>query len=346
MPDVLAEYGAHARAQFPRYLPKGQPQRHLYDLIADYPNRGGKMMRPAMCIASACALGGRLEDVLPVAVSIELLHNALLIHDDIEDESDLRRGRPTLHKLHGTALALNAGDTLALLSLRPLLDHAERLGPELALQLIEEAEHAAIETAEGQAIELGWQQDDLAAPSSTAPRTSGVIDERAYLDMVLKKTCWLATIYPIRAGALIATGGAIATDAFVTFGYLLGAAFQIQDDLLNLSADAAYGKERNGDLWEGKRTLPLIRLLNEATREERERIRACLRTARPRKRRADVAWIRRKLDSYGCIDFARQYAQGIAGAALEEFHVAFAGVRDSRDRRFLEGLATWVFERS
>src|SRR6516162_87343 len=112
-----------------QYFPTGTPRRHLYDLLSDYPERGGKMMRSSLCIATARAFGGSIDDALCSAVAIELMHNALLIHDDIEDESEQRRGRPTLHVLHGIPLALNVGDTLTLLSLRPLFDNIGRLGP-------------------------------------------------------------------------------------------------------------------------------------------------------------------------------------------------------------------------
>ena len=85
------------RAALQTYLPTREPRRHLYDLVADYPSRGGKMMRPSLCIATARAFGASAEDAINTAVAIELLHNALLIHDDIEDSSEQRRGRPTLH---------------------------------------------------------------------------------------------------------------------------------------------------------------------------------------------------------------------------------------------------------
>ena len=121
-----------------------------------------------------------------------LLHNALLIHDDIEDGSEKRRGRPTLHLLHGVPLALNAGDTLTLMSFRPLLDNRVRIGERLTLRIIEETERMARECAEGQAMELGWRRYNTTE-----------IGDADYLEMVLKKTCWLSTIYPIRVGALI-----------------------------------------------------------------------------------------------------------------------------------------------
>src|SRR5277367_6321990 len=147
---MLREYGDLTRAALTRYLPSREPRRYLYDLLSDYPQRGGKMMRPSICIAAARLYGAPLEDAMQTAVAIELLHNALLIHDDIEDESDQRRGRPTLHVLHGVPLALNAGDTLTLMSLQPLIDNRHTIGPWLSMRILEETERTARESAEGQ----------------------------------------------------------------------------------------------------------------------------------------------------------------------------------------------------
>jgi geranylgeranyl diphosphate synthase, type II len=334
VPAILREYGAMTRALLRDYLPKCEPRRQLYDLVADYPLRGGKMMRSSLCIATASAFGVPSQDALECAVSIELLHNALLIHDDIEDGSEQRRGRATLHAEHGVPLALNAGDALALLSLRPLLDSYDRFGGELAMKIVCEAERMAITTAEGQALELGWRNDNPVD-----------LNDADYLRMVLKKTCWLATIYPIRVGALIGTRGAISAEAFVRFGYFLGATFQIQDDLLNLVADRRYGKEREGDLWEGKRTLMLIQLFREASPAERDRLAEILRTGRKERTADDVGWIRAQMDRYGCIEYARRYSHRLAGAALHEYSLAFADLPESRDKRFLEQMVTWVVER-
>jgi geranylgeranyl diphosphate synthase type II len=335
VPAVLGEYGAMTRAALRDYLPTREPRRHLYDLVADYPLRGGKMMRPSLCIAAACAYGARPADALGAAVAIELLHNALLIHDDIEDDSEQRRGRPTLHREHGMPLALNAGDALGLVGLRPLLENHQRLGADLALRLAGEAERMALISAEGQALELGWRHDNLID-----------LTDADYLRMVLKKTCWLATIFPLRAGVLIGSRAALGSEAFIRFGFLLGATFQIQDDLLNLVADRDYGKERDGDLWEGKRTLMLIRLLRESAPAERERLAAILRAARVERTAADVGWIRAQMDRYECVEYARRYAHRLAGAALHEYSLAFADVPDSRDKRFIGEMVTWVVERN
>jgi geranylgeranyl diphosphate synthase type II len=288
-----------------------------------------------MCIAAARLFGAPLEDAMHTAVAIELLHNALLIHDDIEDGSEKRRGRPTLHLLHGVPLALNAGDTLTLMSFRPLLDNRVRIGERLTLRIIEETERMARECAEGQAMELGWRRYNTTD-----------IGDADYLEMVLKKTCWLSTIYPIRVGALIGSRDSIDLNPLLRYGFFLGAAFQIQDDLLNLVGDDGYGKEVNGDIWEGKRTLMLIHAFRKSTRRERARLFDIL--CRPREGRtlSEVCWIRKLMDKYGCTEYGRKMAHGLAGAALHEYSLISAGLRDSRDNTFLEQMATWVIERN
>ena len=336
VPRVLDEYGRVTRAVLARYLAPRPPERHLYRLVADYPRRGGRMLRPSLCIATARVFGATVEDAVHSAAALELLHNAFLVHDDVEDESEERRGRPTLHALHGVPVAVNVGDALALLGLRALMDNRSALGPRVTMRVLEEAERMARESVEGQAIELGWRRDNAVTLSETD-----------YLEMVLKKTCWYTTIYPSRIGALIGTGSEGDLDRFIHFGFFLGAAFQIQDDLLNLIGDVQrYGKELGGDVWEGKRTLMLIHLLGEATADDRERLRAFL--ARPRAERAarDVAWVRRRMDAYGCIDHARRLAHALAGAAQHECEAVYAEMPASRDREFVAALAAWVIERS
>lgn len=333
--ETLEEYGALVRGWLPDYLPRGAPAAWLYDLLPDYPNRGGKMMRPSLCLAAARAFGASLEQALLTAVSIELLHNALLIHDDIEDESLERRGKPALNATYGVPLALNVGDALALASLRPLAENVRWLGPRLAAQVFAETERMAWETVEGQALELGWRRDN-----------SEQVEDADYLKMVMKKTCWLSTIHPLRIGALIATRGGADLDALTRLGFFLGAAFQIQDDVLNLEPDAAYGKEINGDLYEGKRTLMLIHVARLAAPDERARLMQFL--ARPRSKRTprDVAWIRGLMQRFGSLDYARGVAQGLAGAALHEHGEIFGALPESRDKQFIAAVAGWIFERN
>src|SRR6185503_12325252 len=188
--------------------------------------------------------------------------------------------------------------------------------PRVTLSLLEETERMARESAEGQALELGWRAENVVA-----------LEERDYFEMVLKKTCWLATIHPVRLGALIAIAGRVDPAAFVRFGFFLGAAFQIQDDVLNLVGDEeAYGKESDGDLREGKRTLMIIRLLQLASDDDRARLVAHLGTPLDARTADDVRWIRSRMDHHGCIAYAQQVAHAMADAALHEYRQLFAAV--------------------
>ena len=332
--EMLDEYGATTRDALVDYLPSGYPTRYLYELLADYPKRGGKMMRPSICIATARAFGASQAAAVQSAVAIELLHNAMLIHDDIQDSSALRRGAPTLHTLHGVPLAINAGDGLFLLSLRPLLDNIGLVGGAIGFRILREMETVAWRSLEGQAIELGWIRDNLLD-----------LSDADYLEMVLKKTCWLATIHPARIGALIGSRGTIDLEPFIRFGFFLGAAFQIQDDLSNIAADDRYGKELNGDLFEGKRSLLLIHLYRHCSSSQRAKLTTLFQRTRERRTKRDIEWVLALMAERGSVDYVRQFAHALAGAALHEFNSIYGGLPQSRDKAFIHGLALWIFER-
>jgi geranylgeranyl diphosphate synthase, type II len=235
---LLDSYGTLVRRALTTYLEREGRRDGVYRVAADYPLRTGRALRASYCIAAARAFGASIDDAVRSAVSLELLHNAFLVHDDIEDESDERRGRPALHHLHGVPMAINAGDALVVLGLRPLLENRLILGARVSWRILEETERMVRESVEGQALELEWRQHNVTG-----------LTESDYLTMTLKKTCWYTTIYPSRVGALIGTRDNVDVDRFVRFGFFLGAAFQIQDDLLNLTGDhARYGKELSGDL--------------------------------------------------------------------------------------------------
>jgi geranylgeranyl diphosphate synthase type II len=333
--ESLAYYGALTAEATAPYLPSGEPSAYLYDVLVDYPTRPGKAIRPALCLATCVAFGGDLDEALPSAVAIELLHNAFLVHDDIEDASLLRRGLPTLHAQHGMPLALNAGDALAVVAQAPLRHNRQRLGSRMAGMVAEEFDLMLRRTLEGQAIELGWRRDNV-----------GGLTPDDYLDLVMRKTCWYTTIHPIRVGALIGSWGRVDLDGLVRFGFYLGAAFQIADDLLNLAADAAYGKEWRGDLYEGKRTLMLVHLIDAVGRADRQWLQGFLELDRSQRADDDVQRLHDLMIRHGSIDFARQFGEGIASAADDLFDEAFRGVADSPERRFVHELIGWMLHRN
>jgi geranylgeranyl diphosphate synthase, type II len=226
----------------------------LDELVLDYPLRPAKGLRPALCIATARSLGATEEAVTTSAAVIELLHNAFLIHDDVEDESLFRRGEPTLQRAHGLPIAVNVADGMFALALVALLDNLETLGLRASLAIFRQIVDMLWTTVGGQALELSW----IRANTWQFP------DYRAaYEDLVVRKTAVYSFVVPTQIACVAAAVPGEIRDQLAVFSRHVGIAFQIADDLLNLRDDAAgYGKEVLGDLWEGKRTLMLLHALH------------------------------------------------------------------------------------
>jgi geranylgeranyl diphosphate synthase, type II len=341
-PDLVVEVesrlrmvGRDVRRAMLDAIPDGEPVQWLYAPMREYPSRPGKALRPALCLSSGRCFGASSESLLGVAVAIELLHNAFLVHDDIADGSEMRRGRPTLLAGYGTAAALNAGDALAIVASQVLRRATRLLDRGLAEQVMAEFDTMALRTLEGQATEIGWQLDNV---DSLTPAD--------YLELIMHKTCWYTTIYPLRVGALIGSGGAADLGPLVRFGFHFGAAFQIRDDLLNLIGDEqTYGKEILGDLYEGKRTLTLVHLMDVARGRDREVLRDYLCRSRAERSEDMVRKVRTMMDEYGSIDFTREYAEGILIVAEEYFEQAFADAAPGPDLDFLRALVPYVWAR-
>ena len=130
--------------------------KELYESVWDYHLRGGKRLRPALCLLSCEAFGGKQEDSLNTAAALELLQNFFLIHDDIQDESELRRGKPCLHLIHGIGFAINSGDYLYNCVWSSLLQNKKLIGATKTLAVMREFVEQFNSTAEGQAMEIAW----------------------------------------------------------------------------------------------------------------------------------------------------------------------------------------------
>jgi geranylgeranyl diphosphate synthase type II len=316
-------------------MPDGEPSQWLYAPMREYPSRPGKALRPALCLSAGRVFGGSSDDLLGIAVAIELLHNAFLVHDDVADGSEMRRGRPTLASTYGIAAAVNAGDGLAVVAGQVLRRATRRLDRDLADLVWGEFDTMALRTLEGQATELGWQLDKV---EDLRPED--------YLHLIMHKTCWYTTIHPLRVGAIIGSGGTVDLAPLVRFGFHFGAAFQIRDDLLNLvGEERMYGKEILGDLYEGKRTLPLMHLLSVANGADLALVRDYLHRTRAERSPELVARIRALMDDYGSITFTGEYAEGILLVAEEYFEQAFADAQPGPDLDFLRALVPYVWAR-
>lgn len=307
----------------------------LYELVRAYPSRAGKGLRAALCLATCRALGGDLAKALNSAVAVELAHNAFLILDDVQDGSELRRGAPTLAAQYGLGVAVNVGNATNLLALQQLMANRWTIGPSLAWAVLQESALMMRHTLEGQAIEVGWIHDNAC----------GLVDDD-YYRMILKKSSWYTCIYPCRVGALIAEGQRETSARFDRYGCYLGAAFQIQDDLLNLTGRLSrYGKEISGDLWEGKRTLVLIEYLRRCEPAERARLERFLAKTRGERTEAEVRLVSDELLASGCVETVRARARALAEEAHSEALQAFADAPDSDDKQFLLDLPFYMVER-
>ena len=302
-----------------RCLPDSEPKEYLYDLMRDYPQRGGKRFRPALVLLCCELFGGDPEDALTSAVALELFHNFALVHDDIEDESLLRRGKPTLHLKHGIALALNSGDALLGLVHETLLNNHSRLSSGLSLRIHQHLNKVMRATFEGQALDIGW-----VAKKAFPDRTE-------YREMIGRKTGWYSGKGPCQCGALIAEAAESEIEIVGIFGEAIGIGFQVRDDLLNLTENSeyvgpsafsgGYGKERGGDIAEGKRTLITIELLERLSEKDSSRVRRILLAERENVSESDIDWCISCAESTGALDAATDYCQKqalLASSALKK----------------------------
>jgi geranylgeranyl diphosphate synthase, type II len=310
------------------FLPKVHDEEsisQLYEMMSDYPRRGGKGIRGLMCVLWCELFGGDREDALITASALEIFQNWILIHDDIEDESDLRRGSPVLHKKYGVSLSINAGDALHGKMWELLLKNRSRLGDATTLSILSEFCTMLNETTEGQQMELSWTTEN-----------DWSINENDYFLMVTKKSAWYTCITPSKLGVIISSHKSAPPnkellDLLVATGKHLGIAFQIIDDVLNLTASQAkYGKEIRGDIYEGKRTLMLIHLLNQSSADDKAKIVSIMAKPRSLKTETEVNWVIDKMESSGSLEYARSVARDYYEKSIEWFDRITRGLDSSR----------------
>jgi geranylgeranyl diphosphate synthase, type I len=261
------------------------------------PEARGKRIRPLLVLLCAAAAGGDWRDALPGAVAVELVHNFSLVHDDIQDQSPLRRGRATLWTRCGIAQALNTGDTLFVLAQLAVLRLAETVSSEAGLEAARVLQETCLALTQGQYLDLSYE---------------GRVDlsEADYWPMVRGKTAALleACTY---IGALSAQALPAVCQAYREFGSLLGLAFQVQDDLLGLWGDAAStGKSTASDLVSGKKTLPVLYGLSRQGAFARRWVQGAIQPD-------EVQALRVQLEAEGARGYVSERADQLTSQALE-----------------------------
>ena len=331
-----------------RFLPQASPNKEismLYKMMRDYPSRGGKGFRGSLCLLWCELCGGQREDALVAATALELFQNWILIHDDIEDESDLRRGYPALHRKYGVPLSINAGDALHGKMWELLLSNQEKVGEAISFQILREFSSMLNETTEGQQVELSWTVSK-----------NWEITESDYLLMVTKKSAWYTCISPARIGVILGSISRESTnddrrrilELLIQMGTDMGIAFQIVDDILNLTAsEERYGKEILGDIFEGKRTLMMIHLLSNCNAEERRKIISILSKPRQEKTVQEAKRVFELMKKKRAIEYAsdvaRKHAQ--SGLALYDSICRECGLRSTKSYETIRLLLEYLVKR-
>ena len=299
-PEVLYRYRAAIEAELRDAVPSGNaPLDEMIRYQMGWTPQGsllavGKWLRPSLCLMACESLGGDVQRCLPVAVSIELVHNFSLIHDDIEDGDEMRHHRPALWKAYGRGPAIAAGTAMWTLAYQTLGKSRERgLSAERILAARRLLNEACTEMIEGQDRDISFEQ-----------RNDVTLNE--YLEMVGGKTAALLSA-SLALGALVAGADALEQERFALFGREIGLAFQIRDDILGIWGEgSATGKPVGADIARRKKTLPVVHAFQQAVGADREILRSVY--AKQDVEDADIDSVLDILQRWN----SRYFAQGLA----------------------------------
>ena len=281
---------------------------YLIKPLNEYLSAPGKELRPTLCRIGCEIVGGSSKSAESACTVLELFHSAALIHDDIEDGALLRRGRPAFHRMHGPAIAINAGDYLLVRAATLLLDDAE-MPDRTKLEVLGELSEMACVTIEGQSLDIGWARDG---------RWDMGIEESVHVARC-KTACYTCSA-PLAIGAIIGGGEPWQIETLRSAGEDAGVAFQIFDDIDNLTRSAAEaGKDCGSDIAEGKRTVIAAHALANSPRAAE--LRAILSS--PECGLEDIARAIGIMNESGSVSFARSLAADYLGAAIARIEAAF-----------------------
>jgi len=292
----------------------------LRKAMRHYPQAGGKRLRPVMAMKVAQAVGGDPRDAVPFGCAVEIVHNFTLIHDDVMDNDEMRRGRPTMHKLYDVPTAIITGDALFAVAYKVL--STTKVDGERLRRLVASLSDAVFLVAEGQQMDLDFEN-------------SSEVTTDAYMEMVEKKT---AVLFGCAAegGAIIGGGSESQIKDMYEYARLLGIGFQIWDDVLGLTANQkVLGKPVGSDIRNGKRTLIVVHAM-EALGPEGKKRHAKVLEALGNEKATDeeVAAVIRLFMEIGSLDHVKRLALDYAENAKK----SLSSLPDSEEKGFLSAL--------
>lgn len=297
---------------------------NLRAAMAHYPAAGGKRLRPLLSTISCESVGGNAKTAIPFGVALEMVHNFSLVHDDVMDEDDTRRGIKTVHAAFGVPRAILAGDALFARSFEVVLD-SEVDDPGL-VRMVDIIAKSVRLLAEGQQMDMDFEH-------------SRKVSTAQYMRMIELKT---AVLFSAAAQGGAIAGGATdeQEEALAEYGRLMGLGFQIWDDILDLRSDQeTFGKPVLNDIRNGKKTLIVIQALEDLAGPEREEFLSTLGKKDASKEQLERA--RDILDEVGAIDHATKVSDGLASEARDKLKV----LRSSPHKKALASFADFMVKR-
>ena len=233
----------------------GKKPKQLYEPIEYIMELGGKRLRPLLTLLSYSIYKEDLEKILDVAIGVEVFHNFTLVHDDIMDNAELRRGNKTIHEKWNVNTAILSGDVMMI----KVYDYLLKVDPLYLSEVIRIFNFCAIEVCEGQQHDMDFEKRNQ-------------VQESEYLDMIRQKTAVLLG-FSTELGAILAGANTEDRELLKDFGTKIGIGFQLKDDLLDLYADASvFGKQTGGDIVENKKTFLYIKALELSSETQRKNL--------------------------------------------------------------------------
>ncbi len=306
-------------------------------MVREYSDRQGKYVRPGLLMVTGQLFGAVEKNLILPAAAMQLSEDWILIHDDVEDNSEMRRGKPALHRIYGSEHAINAGDGAHIIMWEMLRDYLKAQGMERGLALFDKFGEILTATVEGQYLDIDFAKNI---------RQIGKADESMYYAIIERKTSCYSVWGPMQLGAVVAGADAKALDLLKAVGTEAGAAFQIMDDVLDFTADEkSFGKQKYGDLYEGKLTLIALHAYAEASDSEKERMDKIFAKERASKTKEDVNFLVETIEKYKSVDYAYSVAMKHGDKAASCLSENLELLPDNEFRKTFESAVYALFKR-
>lgn len=306
--ELIELYKPKIYSKICEYVPIKEPEGH-YKIARDYIDRQGKYARPGLLMLSGRLFGASEDELILPAAAQQLSEDWILMQDDLEDDSELRRGKPSAHKIYGIVHTLNASNIGNMAVWKMLKDYMLKYGNEKGNKLYNKFYDMIEYTIEGQYIENEFIH---------YTKNLNAASDELYYRIAASKTCYYSVYGPLQLGAIVADQPDSTLEIFKNIGKNAGIAFQIADDILDMTADEKlFGKKNFGDLYEGKVTLIITYTYQNATKEEKEKINQIYKKKRAEKTEDEIRFLRDMIEKYKGIEYARSVANKYGNMATE-----------------------------